>query len=217
MGYGSSFRGRGRGGRGKRGRDDRPDASGGGAFDGSDDASTSGLIRQREAYMRMNFLFQAAQLTATGPTACLSLSRFYAATMRKIGTRLVIRSSPHLKAEMCKRCCSMLTPTPSAQHTPHTHSATGEGALAAVDVTQTGSTVALRMSAPSAEPALIRTCRCCGAQRRVGLKRQMRQRAAAAKAEAAAQQQPVTAAAQQHHLPAAAAVGVVPDDADAMR
>ena len=164
---------------GKRGRD-RSDAAGDAASDGRDDASSSGgPLRQREAYMRMNFLFQAAQLTASGPAACLPLSRFYAATMRKIGSRLTIRSSPPLKSDTCKVCYSLLTPRAEA--------AEGDGsdsqviaAGAVFKAARMGSSVALQSSSPGAEPALVRTCRCCGTQRRVGLKRHSKRQAVAA-------------------------------------
>ena len=168
--------------RGKRGRD-RSDGAGEVASDDRDDAYSGGPLRQREAYMRMNFLFQAAQLTATGPAACLPLSRFYAATMRKIGSRLTIRSSPPLKSDTCKVCYSLLTPNGLAA------TALGQGSdsqavagSAVLHMARMGSSVALHSSSPKAEPALIRTCRCCGTRRRVGLKRHRRQAAVAEEA-----------------------------------
>ena len=150
----------------KRRREHFDDAAG--AADDKDDAFTGGPLRQREAYMRMNFLFQAAHLTATGPAACLPLSRFYAATMRKIGTRLTIRSNPALKCDTCKVCHSLLTPNMARG---------GDGGVGGVvDVNQLGSSVSLHTASRAAEPALIRTCRCCGTQRRVGLKRLSKRR-----------------------------------------
>ena len=49
----------------------------------------------KEAYLRMSYLYQASHLVALSGPSCLPLSRFYAATMKKIGSRLVIRRSPH--------------------------------------------------------------------------------------------------------------------------
>lgn len=221
-------------GHGKRGRDrsDHGGGGGGGAVDDRDDASnSSGPLRQREAYMRMNFLYQAAHLTATGPAACLPLSRFYAATMRKIGTRLTIRSSPPVKSDTCKVCYSLLAPTPMAAAVAGGGS---EGTIAVsgavLDLTQIGSSVSLQTSSATAEPALIRTCRCCGTQRRVGLKRRTRWQAATAVAAAAREgRQPTTQPWQKQQMTpasgtpqpvehtAAAAATAPPIDADAMR
>ena len=205
--------------RGKRGRD-RFDPAGGGATHDRDDASTDGPLRQREAYMRMNFLFQAAHLTATGPAACLPLSRFYAATMRKIGSRLTIRSSPAVKSDSCKVCYSLLLPTP----TPTAAAGSGsEAAVAAagavVDVRRLGSSVALQRGSSSAEPALVRSCRCCGTLRRVGLKRQKRRRATQAGADTSAGEQSKPTAASSTLPPAShsTATPLAPASADAMR
>ena len=167
----------GRRGHGKRGRE-QSDADARVTSEERYDASSSGPLRQREAYLRMNFLYQAAHLTATGPAACLPLSRFYAATMRKIGTRLTIRSSPPVKSDTCKVCYSLLTPTPAAADGGSERTAAASGVV--LRMGQMGSSVSLQASSPAAEPALIRTCRCCGALRRVGLKRQRKQQAAAA-------------------------------------
>lgn len=193
-----SFSGRGH--HGKRGRD-RSDAVGGGASDDRDDASASGPLRQREAYMRMNFLFQAAHLTATGPAACLPLSRFYTATLRKIGSRLTIRSSAPVKSDTCKVCYSLLTPHPTtAAVVGGDREVTVTAAGAVLDLSQMGSTVSLHASSPTAAPALIRTCRCCRTQRRVGLKRRTKRQAAAAAATVAATAREESQPMQQSHV-----------------
>ena len=97
-----------------------PSGGGGGEDDGLSPADES--WRMKEAFLRMNFLYQSAlaswlhphqptppppplmcrplwccrrasHVTALGAPACLPLSRFFAHTMKKIGSRLVIRMS----------------------------------------------------------------------------------------------------------------------------
>jgi len=72
-------------------------------------------IANREAYERMNFLYQAAHVVDTGAGAGNgTLSRFYLHSMKTISKRLVIRLDPELKRAVCKECSSLLTPGTSA-------------------------------------------------------------------------------------------------------
>ncbi|PRP87815.1 ribonuclease P protein subunit p21-like [Planoprotostelium fungivorum] len=64
-------------------------------------------LRNIETFERMNFLYQAAHLTAgVSP----QLSRFYSSTVKKISTKTVSRLSPEIKRTICKICTSLLIP-----------------------------------------------------------------------------------------------------------
>ncbi|KAK9468340.1 RNAse P Rpr2/Rpp21/SNM1 subunit domain-containing protein [Lipomyces arxii] len=75
-------------------------------------------IKNKDQYLRISFLYQAAQLMAntsrtsaeltSAPTA--PLSRFYASQMRSVARKNVIRLDPSIKRTVCKRCDSVLIP-----------------------------------------------------------------------------------------------------------
>jgi len=74
------------------------------------------VVKNKDAFIRMNFLYQAATMLA-GPdkTEEHKLSMFYAANMKRIGKRLVLRISPAVKRTICKYCSSPLIPAVSAR------------------------------------------------------------------------------------------------------
>ncbi|TPX72132.1 hypothetical protein SpCBS45565_g00524 [Spizellomyces sp. 'palustris'] len=95
--------------------------------------SSGQRIEHKEAFQRMNFLYQAAVLMASTPVAtnrkqesttltsepsanikqnkCNTISglgRFYAHTLRQVERKLVLRSHPYVKRTMCKYCEGIL-------------------------------------------------------------------------------------------------------------
>ena len=63
-------------------------------------------VANLESFHRMNFLYQAAvTIHPHNP----ELSRFYIRSMRDVGEKTVVRMSPGLKAQFCKKCSSLLT------------------------------------------------------------------------------------------------------------
>ncbi|XP_006816338.1 ribonuclease P protein subunit p21-like [Saccoglossus kowalevskii] len=67
-------------------------------------------VPNREAFHRMNFLYQAAHSTLVQNPNNIELSRFYIATMKTIAKRLVLRIDPSVKRTICKRCHTLLLP-----------------------------------------------------------------------------------------------------------
>uniref|UniRef100_S4RCD8 Ribonuclease P 21 subunit n=1 Tax=Petromyzon marinus TaxID=7757 RepID=S4RCD8_PETMA len=66
--------------------------------------------RDKESFQRMNYLYQAAHCVLAQNPENQELVRFYTHTMRTIGRRLVIKSDPSIKRNVCKRCSSLLVP-----------------------------------------------------------------------------------------------------------
>ncbi|EDQ86781.1 uncharacterized protein MONBRDRAFT_33642 [Monosiga brevicollis MX1] len=75
------------------------------------DKSKRPPLKDREAYERMSFLFQAARsvLTENAPLQ-VELSRHYVICMRAIARRLVARLDPTLKRQICQQCWVVLVP-----------------------------------------------------------------------------------------------------------
>ncbi|KAJ5073193.1 ribonuclease p protein subunit p21 [Anaeramoeba ignava] len=98
-------------------------------------------IRDRDAYLRMNFLLQASHIVLQPKTKKkakkslkkslkkdennFNLSRFYISEMKQISRKKVIRISPEVKMLFCKNCNSLLIPgktsTQRIQHLRQTH------------------------------------------------------------------------------------------------
>eukprot|EP00123_Amoebidium_parasiticum_P000739 comp11626_c0_seq1/m.6131 comp11626_c0_seq1/g.6131 ORF comp11626_c0_seq1/g.6131 comp11626_c0_seq1/m.6131 type:complete len:376 (-) comp11626_c0_seq1:615-1742(-) len=68
-------------------------------------------VPNREAYERMNYLYQAAHyaLSSTQPPN-VQLARHYCTTLKNIAKRLVLRLDPNIKRSICKRCNCLLVP-----------------------------------------------------------------------------------------------------------
>ncbi|XP_028681563.1 ribonuclease P protein subunit p21 [Erpetoichthys calabaricus] len=67
-------------------------------------------VKDKDAYLRLNFLYQAAHcVLATNPEN-VELARFYCHTEKNISKRLVLRQDPSVKRTICKKCCSLLVP-----------------------------------------------------------------------------------------------------------
>ncbi|XP_067878143.1 ribonuclease P protein subunit p21 [Heterodontus francisci] len=67
-------------------------------------------VKDREAYQRLNFLYQAAHCVLAQTPENEELARFYCYTQRTISKRLVLRQDPSVKRTLCKRCSSLLLP-----------------------------------------------------------------------------------------------------------
>ncbi|XP_070817882.1 ribonuclease P protein subunit p21 [Chaetodon trifascialis] len=67
-------------------------------------------IKDKEAYQRLNYLYQAAHCVLSENSENVELARFYCFTQRTIARRLVLRQDPSVKRTLCKKCCSLLIP-----------------------------------------------------------------------------------------------------------
>ncbi|XP_030631885.1 ribonuclease P protein subunit p21 isoform X1 [Chanos chanos] len=70
----------------------------------------AGNIKDKEAFQRLNFLYQAAHCVLAQNPENVELSRFYCSTQKTIAKRLVLRQDPSVKRTVCKRCCTLLVP-----------------------------------------------------------------------------------------------------------
>ncbi|XP_053369071.1 ribonuclease P protein subunit p21 [Clarias gariepinus] len=70
----------------------------------------AGNIKDKEAFQRLNFLYQAAHCVLAQNPENTELARFYCFTQKTIAKRLVLRQDPSVKRTMCKRCCALLIP-----------------------------------------------------------------------------------------------------------
>ncbi|XP_070765542.1 ribonuclease P protein subunit p21 isoform X1 [Enoplosus armatus] len=66
--------------------------------------------KDKEAYQRLNYLYQAAHCVLSQTPENVELARFYCFTQRTIARRLVLRQDPSVKRQLCKKCCSLLIP-----------------------------------------------------------------------------------------------------------
>eukprot|EP00049_Salpingoeca_infusionum_P001950 m.52318 g.52318 ORF g.52318 m.52318 type:complete len:229 (+) comp11294_c0_seq2:83-769(+) len=77
-------------------------------------------LKHPEAYNRMNFLYQAANLVLERASELdadsLALSRFYINDMQTIAKRLVLRIAPHIKRNICTECNTLLKPGITAKY-----------------------------------------------------------------------------------------------------
>ncbi|KAM9480367.1 ribonuclease P protein subunit p21-like [Salvelinus alpinus] len=67
-------------------------------------------LKDKEAYQRLNFLYQAAHCVLSQTPENVELARFYCFTQKTIAKRLVLRQDPAVKRALCKKCCSLLVP-----------------------------------------------------------------------------------------------------------
>eukprot|EP00079_Xenopus_tropicalis_P032877 XP_017946648.1 PREDICTED: ribonuclease P protein subunit p21 isoform X1 [Xenopus tropicalis] len=65
-------------------------------------------IKDKEAFQRLNFLYQAAHCVLAQNPENVELARFYCHTERMISKRLVLRQDPSVKRTICKKCSSLL-------------------------------------------------------------------------------------------------------------
>ncbi|XP_063056369.1 ribonuclease P protein subunit p21 [Engraulis encrasicolus] len=70
----------------------------------------AGGIKDKEAYQRLNFLYQAAHCVLAQSPENEELARFYCHTQKTIARRLVLRQDPSVKRSVCQRCCGLLVP-----------------------------------------------------------------------------------------------------------
>lgn len=70
----------------------------------------AGNIKDKEAFQRLNFLYQAAHCVLAMNPENTELARFYCFTQKNIARRLVLRQDPSVKRTICKRCCGLLVP-----------------------------------------------------------------------------------------------------------
>uniref|UniRef100_A0A8C6TJ24 Uncharacterized protein n=1 Tax=Neogobius melanostomus TaxID=47308 RepID=A0A8C6TJ24_9GOBI len=67
-------------------------------------------LKDRDAYLRLNFLYQAAHCVLAQNPDNTELARFYCFTQKTIARRLVLRQDPSVKRTLCKKCYSLLIP-----------------------------------------------------------------------------------------------------------
>nr|XP_033797222.1 ribonuclease P protein subunit p21 [Geotrypetes seraphini]XP_033797223.1 ribonuclease P protein subunit p21 [Geotrypetes seraphini]XP_033797224.1 ribonuclease P protein subunit p21 [Geotrypetes seraphini]XP_033797225.1 ribonuclease P protein subunit p21 [Geotrypetes seraphini]XP_033797226.1 ribonuclease P protein subunit p21 [Geotrypetes seraphini]XP_033797227.1 ribonuclease P protein subunit p21 [Geotrypetes seraphini] len=67
-------------------------------------------VKDKDAFQRLNFLYQAAHCVLAQNPENVGLARFYCHTQKTISKRLVLRQDPSVKRTICKRCCSLLLP-----------------------------------------------------------------------------------------------------------
>uniref|UniRef100_A0A3B4WZU4 Ribonuclease P protein subunit p21-like n=1 Tax=Seriola lalandi dorsalis TaxID=1841481 RepID=A0A3B4WZU4_SERLL len=67
-------------------------------------------LKDKEAYQRLNYLYQAAHCVLSENPENVELARFYCFTQKTIARRLVLRQDPSVKRTLCKKCCSLLIP-----------------------------------------------------------------------------------------------------------
>uniref|UniRef100_A0A5F9C172 Tripartite motif containing 39 n=1 Tax=Oryctolagus cuniculus TaxID=9986 RepID=A0A5F9C172_RABIT len=77
----------------------------------------AGPVKDREAFLRLNFLYQAAHCVLAQDPENQALARFYCHTERTIAKRLVLRRpfasaprDPSVKRTLCRGCSSPLIP-----------------------------------------------------------------------------------------------------------
>ncbi|XP_027380400.1 ribonuclease P protein subunit p21 isoform X1 [Bos indicus x Bos taurus] len=73
-------------------------------------ARMAGPVKDREAFQRLNFLYQAAHCVLAQDPENQALARFYCHTERTIAKRLVLRRDPSVKRTLCRGCSSLLIP-----------------------------------------------------------------------------------------------------------
>ncbi|XP_062952450.1 ribonuclease P protein subunit p21 isoform X1 [Cynocephalus volans] len=70
----------------------------------------AGPVKDREAFQRLSFLYQAAHCVLAQAPENQALARFYCHTERTIAKRLVLRQDPSMKRTLCRGCSSLLIP-----------------------------------------------------------------------------------------------------------
>lgn len=70
----------------------------------------------REAFHRMNFLYQACHLMQSSPNASkTNLSAYYGQIMTGVAKKTVLRIDPSIKRTICKGCHNLLVPGMSSK------------------------------------------------------------------------------------------------------
>ncbi|XP_038228296.1 ribonuclease P protein subunit p21 [Dermochelys coriacea] len=70
----------------------------------------SAQVKDKEAFQRLSFLYQAAHCVLAQNPENQALARFYCHAQRSISRRLVLRQDPSVKRTICKSCSSLLVP-----------------------------------------------------------------------------------------------------------
>ncbi|XP_075835365.1 E3 ubiquitin-protein ligase TRIM39 isoform X5 [Microtus pennsylvanicus] len=70
----------------------------------------AGPVKDREAFQRLSFLYQAAHCVLSQNPENQALARFYCHTEKTIAKRLVLRQDPSVKRTLCRDCSSLLIP-----------------------------------------------------------------------------------------------------------
>ncbi|XP_043856685.1 ribonuclease P protein subunit p21 [Dromiciops gliroides] len=70
----------------------------------------AGQVKDKEAFQRLSYLYQAAHCILAQNPDNQALARFYCHTERTIGKRLVLRQDPSVKRTLCRGCSSLLIP-----------------------------------------------------------------------------------------------------------
>ncbi|XP_051009578.1 E3 ubiquitin-protein ligase TRIM39 isoform X4 [Acomys russatus] len=70
----------------------------------------AGPVKDREAFQRLSFLYQAAHCVLAQNPENQALARFYCHTEKTIARRLVLRQDPSVKRTLCRSCFSLLIP-----------------------------------------------------------------------------------------------------------
>uniref|UniRef100_A0A8C6EX96 Ribonuclease P/MRP subunit p21 n=2 Tax=Marmota TaxID=9992 RepID=A0A8C6EX96_MARMA len=70
----------------------------------------AGPVKDREAFQRLSFLYQAAHCVLAQDPENQALARFYCHTEKTIAKRLVLRQDPSVKRTLCRGCSSLLIP-----------------------------------------------------------------------------------------------------------
>ncbi|XP_025027890.1 ribonuclease P protein subunit p21 isoform X1 [Python bivittatus] len=89
------------------------EGGGGGGGGGGEEESWSpdhSMIKDKEAFQRLNFLYQAAHCVLAQNPNNQELARFYCHTQNSISRRLVLRQDSSVKRTICKSCFSLLVP-----------------------------------------------------------------------------------------------------------
>ncbi|XP_077781295.1 ribonuclease P protein subunit p21 isoform X1 [Podarcis muralis] len=68
------------------------------------------MIKDKEAFQRLSFLYQAAHCVLRQNPENQELARFYCHTQNSISRRLVLRQDPSVKRTICRSCFSPLVP-----------------------------------------------------------------------------------------------------------
>lgn len=67
-------------------------------------------LKDKDAYLRLNFLYQAAHCVLAQNPDNTELARFYCFTQKTIARRLVLRQDSSVKRTLCKKCYLLLIP-----------------------------------------------------------------------------------------------------------
>uniref|UniRef100_A0A1B6G4X2 Uncharacterized protein n=1 Tax=Cuerna arida TaxID=1464854 RepID=A0A1B6G4X2_9HEMI len=106
-------------------------------------APKKGLVG-KDAFARMNFLYQAATLCSSfSSRGSQDLAAYYGSVFRNVAKKAVVRAEPEMKRKLCKGCNSLLVPGDNAR-------------------------VRLRKKP---DPRLIWTCARCGTIKRFGVRK----------------------------------------------